>query len=429
MKLKSFNNKWVKRIGVIVVLSGLVVVGYNFTKQDEVEAVAATVQEYTLTKQSISDTLSTSGTVQAETTEQLLGDVSSEVTMINVIIGDQVSAGQILAEMNPIDVNSDILNQEVVIANLKQDMKALGADKGTSKKIAYENAKVTLANAKSNYESNKILFENGAVSQSDLDQSLEAYNNANNSYENAKVTFNSYDYATEYSILEKRLEVETTKLESFQQDLLDHQVMASINGVVTALNIEEGEIPKESDVMIEIQDLANLKIEASISEYEINAVEVGQEVTITTLGNEDQSYKGIVETIYPSGVIEGSDVYVTVLIDVLNEDEMLKPNFSANLDILTASKDAAFLVPYDALVKTPKGYAVKVKGEDAEASEFIRVETGVEGDMTIEIIAEALEEGMVLLVESEVEIAEQMQNGMRIPGMSGGGGPGGNARK
>ncbi len=429
MKLKSFNNKWVKRIGVIVVLSGLVVVGYNFTKQDEGAAVAATVQEYTLTKQSISDTLSTSGTVQAETTEQLLGDVSSEVTMINVGIGDQVSAGQILAEMNPIDVNSSILNQEVVISNLKQDMKALGADKGTSKKIAYENAKITLANAKSNYESNQILFESGAVSQSELDQSLEAYNNANNSYENAKVTFNSYDYATEYSILEKRLEVETTKLESLQQDLLDHQVMASITGVVTALNIEEGEIPKESDVMIEIQDLANLKIEASISEYEINAVEVGQEVTITTLGNEDQSYKGMVELIYPSGVIEGSDVYVTVLIDVLNEDEMLKPNFSANLDILTASKDAAFLVPYDALVKTPKGYAVKVKGEDAETSEFVRVETGVEGDMSIEIIAEALEEGMVLLVESEVEIAEQMQNGMRIPGMSGGGGPGGNARK
>lgn len=431
MKLKNMNKKWMKRAALIVIMGGLIYGGYSYTNQDQdttASASASTIQEYTLTKSQITETLSTSGTVQADSIEQLLGDVTSEVTHIHVEIGDQVSVGQVLAEMNPIDVQSDILNQQVVIANLEKEIKTLKIDKGTSKKLAYDNAKVILDNTKSDYDSNKILFENGALSQSDLDQSLESYNKGISDYESAKSTYESYDYATEYSILEKRLQVENTKLESLEQDILDHQVVASIDGVVTALNIEEGEVPKESDVMMEIQDLSNLKIEASISEYEINDIVVGQEVTISTLGNEDKTYSGVVERIYPSGEIDGSEVFVTVLIEVLDEDQYLKPNFSANIDILIENKEDALLVPYDALITTPKGYAIQLKTEDEETANMVRVETGIEGDLTIEVISDQLEEGMVILVDSSVDISStQRQGGMMIPGMGGppeGGGQG-----
>jgi HlyD family secretion protein len=431
MKLKNMNKKWMKRATLVVILGGLIYGGYSYTNQDQdmtASASASTIQEYTLTKSQITETLSTSGTVQADSIEQLLGDVTSEVTNIYVEIGDEVSVGQVLAEMNPIDVQSDILNQQVVIANLEKEIKTLKIDKGTSKKLAYDNAKVSLDNAKSDYDSNVILFENGALSQSDLDQSLESYNKAISDYESAKSTYESYDYATEYSILEKKLQVENTKLESLEQDILDHQVVASIDGVVTALNIEEGEVPKESDVMMEIQDLSNLKIEASISEYEINDIAVGQEVTISTLGNEDKTYSGVVERIYPSGEIEGSEVFVTVLIEVLDEDQYLKPNFSANIDILIENKEDALLVPYDALITTPKGYALQLKTEDEETANMVRVETGIEGDLTIEVISDQLEEGMVILVDSSVDIStSQRQGGMMIPGMGGppeGGGKG-----
>lgn len=430
MKNIKSHYKWMKRGMVIAIIGVLVGVGYMYTTKEETTIEASTVQEYLLNKQAISETLTTSGVVTSETTEQLLGDVSSEVTNIYVAIGDQVSAGEVLAEMNPIDVQSSILNQEVIIANLEQEMKTLGNDKGQSKKLAYENTKVALENTTSTHESNKTLYKNGAISQSDLDQSTESYNKALSDYNSAKIAFNSYDYATEYSILEKRLQVENTKLESLRQDLLDHQVVASTHGVVTALNIEEGEVPKESDVMIEIQDLSNLKIEASISEYEINQIAVGQEVIVTTLGNEDKAYSGLIERIYPSGEIEGSEVYVTVIVDVQDEDSHLKPNFSANLEILVAQKSDAFLVPYDALVKTPRGYAIQIKTEDDEKPNMIRVETGIESDLTIEVISDQLVEDMVVLVESTVDLGSmQQRGGLMLPGMGGqgrpGGGPGG----
>jgi HlyD family secretion protein len=217
------------------------------------------------------------------------------------------------------------------------------------------------------------------------------------------------------------------KLESLKQDLLDHQIVASIDGEVTVINIEEGEVPRESDVMMEIQDLSSLKVEASISEYEINEIVVGQEVLITTLGNDDKIYKGLVETIYPSGEISGTEVFVTVIIDILDEDLLLKPNFSANIEILTASKDDALMVPYDALVKIGKGYAVQLKPEEGTESTFVHVKTGIESDLTIEVISSELEEGMVLLVESDVKLSTQNQSGIRIPGMGDGSGRPGSA--
>lgn len=428
MKVKISDNKWVKRAGIIAVLAGLGFLGYTYSTPTMVEAKEATIQEYTLVKSSMTESLSTSGVVKSSAVEQLLGDISSEVTNIYVGIGERVTSGQVLATMNDIDINISILNQEVKISTLKEEMKALSADKGSSKKMAYENAKTAYDNAKITYDGSKILFENGAMSQSELDQSLESYNKSKIDYQNAKNIFDGYDYATEYSILEKTLSAESMKLKSLEQDLLDHKIVASIDGEVTLIDIEEGEVPRESDVMMEIQNLATLKVEASISEYEINDIKLGQEVLITTLGNDNKIYKGLVETIYPSGEVSGSEVFVTVIIDVLDEDTLLKPNFSANIEILTASKEDALMVPYDALVKTGKGYAVQLKARGDEDATFVRVKTGIESDLTIEIISEDLEEGAIILVESDVKLSAQNQNALKIPGMGGGQGrPGGNA--
>ncbi len=420
MKVKNIGSKWIKRAGILALAGCVVFAGVTYLNKDEVAAATLSVEEYTIEKESISSVLSTSGSVVSETTAQLLGDVESEVTAIYVEIGDKVEAGQVLAEMNPIDVESEILDQQRVIANLNRQLVALTADKGTTTRLSYESSKVALDNAKQSYESNQVLFENGAISQSDLEQSEESYNSAVIAYESAKSTYDSYDYSAEYSILEMELQVENIKLESLQQDLENLQIIAPINGVVTAIDIEVGEVPKEEEVMIELQDMDNLKIEASISEYEIGDISVGQEVSISTLGNDDVTYTGTVEKIYPSGVISGSEVYVTIIIDVTDEDAYLKPNFSVNLDILVESREDALLVPYDALVSTPSGYAVKVKGDNDEA-QFVRVETGIEGDLKIEVLSEHLEEGMTLLVETELTAsADEEDGGLMIPGMGGG---------
>lgn len=148
MKLKIGNNKWIKRVGIITALAAIAAAGYLHNSPSTVEAEESTVQEYVLTKESITESLSTSGVVKSKAVEQLLGDVTSEVTAINVEIGDHVSTGDILAEMNPIDVNSSILNQEVVIENLKNEIKTLAADKGSFVKLAYESAKVAYENEK-----------------------------------------------------------------------------------------------------------------------------------------------------------------------------------------------------------------------------------------------------------------------------------------
>lgn len=60
--------------------------------------------------------------------------------------------------MKPIDVQSEVLDQQVVIASLEKEISTLKIDKGRSKKLVYEHAKVSLDKAESDYEGNKILL-------------------------------------------------------------------------------------------------------------------------------------------------------------------------------------------------------------------------------------------------------------------------------
>lgn len=103
MKLKNMNKKWMKRATLVVMLGGLIYGGYSYTNQDQdttASASASTIQEYTLTKSQITETLSTSGTVQADSIEQLLGDVTSEV------ISDQLEEGMVILVDSSVDIST-----------------------------------------------------------------------------------------------------------------------------------------------------------------------------------------------------------------------------------------------------------------------------------------------------------------------------------
>lgn len=88
MKLNNMDKKWVKGLVILIILGVLVYGPYSDKRQNQHTSITSSVQEYTLINAQIKETLSTTGTVQAELTEKLLGDINSEVTAIYVEVGD-----------------------------------------------------------------------------------------------------------------------------------------------------------------------------------------------------------------------------------------------------------------------------------------------------------------------------------------------------
>ena len=159
---------------------------------------------------------------------------------------------------------------------------------------------------------------------------------------------------------------------SEQQDKLDnYQVTAPITGLVTSVNAQEGNgYQANTGSLVTIQAVDSYEVTTQIDEYDINRVQVGQEVAIMTDATGDDTLEGVVSFISPvtssssssastasmMGASTGSSSSTyEVKIDVLSKDERLKLGMSAKLNIITDSHDNVLAVRYDAIEEKDGG--------------------------------------------------------------------------
>jgi multidrug efflux pump subunit AcrA (membrane-fusion protein) len=135
-------------------------------------------------------------------------------------------------------------------------------------------------------------------------------------------------------------------------------VYASIDGVVTSINIESGGVSSPTSPLIVISKLDNLQIKSQINEKMISAISTGQRVTITGDGFKNKKYSGKVSQIFPTATqaITGSsmETVVDVIVSIDNPDNYLKPGFSANVNIITSEDPDAIVVPYECILQDDK---------------------------------------------------------------------------
>ena len=415
-------------IVAVLVVASLGVSLKTFKSEDSsvtAEKSGSETYNFQLEKSSVYESISTTGTIESANSIELVTKLSGELNSVLAEIADSVTAGQVLATIDTTDIEISIAEAKSKISSIEKEIYNLKIEKNSQYKLDYENAKFAYENKEKTYENNLKLFETSALSKLELDSSLESKNKAYQEYQSAKLAYETYDYEKELALLEEDLSIANMNFKSLEKDLGRHQLISPIDGEITNVYVDTGDSITYENTLFEIQDLDDLQVEASISEYEINDIEVGQRVLVNTLGNKEKYYEGVVSKVYPSGEISGSEVYIPIILELLNEDRDLKPNFSANIEIFTKSKDDAFMVPYDALIKTSNGYSVNVIYEGSETPRVIEVETGIEDDMTVEIINDELKEGMYVVVNSSEEITSttSRNNGIMIPRMGGGGGP------
>ncbi len=147
-------------------------------------------------------------------------------------------------------------------------------------------------------------------------------------------------------------------LDESRRDLEETRFTAPMNGVVTALNIEEGEnvligtMNNPGTVVLTIADLARMEVKARVNESDVVLVEPGQRVRIEVDALRDQPLDGLVTTVGESGTRssrdEGAEFEVHVTIS--EPPAWLRPGMSADVEILTATAEDVLSVPIQSLV-------------------------------------------------------------------------------
>ena len=191
-------------------------------------------------------------------------------------------------------------------------------------------------------------------------------------------------------------------LENLKEKLGYAEVVAPCDGVVTAVNAEEGVMA--TGAIFVIEDLSNLKVSASVGEYDIPYVAEGMSATVKCDAVTGVEYDGKVSSVAPTGVPGATGTSYAIEADIDGEDGKVLVGMSAKLAIISDKRENALTITYDALTTDDDGNdAVYVAEKDENGvyhAKLVTVEIGLETDYEIEIISSEISEGMYVLTNT-----------------------------
>ena len=175
-------------------------------------------------------------------------------------------------------------------------------------------------------------------------------------------------------------------------------VVAPEAGTITQVDVKVGELATPAKEVLVLQDVGNLHAEADVSEANIAALQIGQDIdyTFDALGP-DQHFAGKVVTINPaSTVISGVVDYLVK--GSLDNIPGIKPGMTANMTILVAKKDSTLAVPSTAVInKNNKQYVRVIDDSKNKSYHEVEVKTGLQADGGLVEIVSGLNDGQQIV--------------------------------
>ncbi len=394
-RIFPFWRKWSrkKKITIGAALTILILMasykGLSGNKETRIQ-----VRTQPLEKSDIQEILSISGPLSGTDSAEVVSRLHAEILEILVKEGDEVKAGQVLARLDPTDVR-----KEVEIAQNAYDLAVAERDEAQTRAAAdYGKALQDEKAAKLDYERKSMLFANGALSQVDMEAARDALNDATRQL----TTFTLKDgKAAANESYELRIKNAEFELEKKKKELEETEVTSPINGTVVRVNSRVGRFADTVDddkPLFSIYNLEKLEMKINVSEYSIGKVRVGQKAEISADILGDDTEKGIITAISPTGEEKGggsSERVIPTTIQIQNPHTKLIAGITARAQIVLNESKDTWVVPMGTLLEKEDG--VYLATVENGAVKLLPVKTGVESDVAQEIKSEALAEGLLYI--------------------------------
>lgn len=287
-------------IWIVVILVVLIVVLVGLKSGGVIGKDEGTkVASEKVTTRTIIETVNASGKVFPEIEVKVSPDISGEIVDLEVEEGDSVRRGQVLAKIYA-DIYSTQRNQAASEVERQEAMLANSRAQLSSLQSALDLAKRT-------YDRQKQLLADKVISASEFEQ-------AENSYRGAQANFN----AAQETIRSAQAAISSSKanLEKANKDLSRTAVLASMDGVVSLLNVKEGERVVGSNMMagtemMRIADMSMIEVQVDVSENDIPKVSLDDSALVEVEAYGARKFKGLVTKIASSSTTTGASAATT----------------------------------------------------------------------------------------------------------------------
>jgi macrolide-specific efflux system membrane fusion protein len=279
--------------------------------------------------------------------------VSGQVKKIHVEIGDSVTNGQLLAQIDPRVYQAQVEANEARLNSLRAQLNQ-------------QKAQLTLA--EQNLKRNQSLFNVNAVSEQALQESESEAAAAR----------------AQLKSIEAQIQETESTLKGNRTNLSFTKIYAPMAGTVTTMPAREGQTlnaNQSTPTILQIASLDTMTVRAQVAEADVMKLKQGMEAYFTTLGNVERRWQGKVRQILPSPQIVNDVVLYDVLIDVKNEGGQLMTGMTTQVFFIFGKAENATIVPAEALTRrlndqdnrSGKAYRVSVMTENGPEQRLIRV--------------------------------------------------------
>ncbi len=212
---------------------------------------------------------------------------------------------------------------------------------------------MNLSNTETEYKRKEFLFKEQLLSKQQFDDVTTKLLLAKAMLENAKAVYDVARLQYEYSFIK-----------------------SPVNGVVSERPLKIGDTTMPGQKIVSVVDPSSLYISASIDEADVGRVSLGQEVRITMDAYLGRTFTGRVIRISP--IVTGARLETRtfeVRVSVPEENIIIKPGMSADIEIITGRVTDAIVVPSQAVIE--KGLKHFVYVAESGRAKLREVETGL----------------------------------------------------
>jgi HlyD family secretion protein len=208
-------------------------------------------------------------------------------------------------------------------------------------------------------------------------------------------------------------------------------MVAPFAGTVVTVNAAVGDLVSPNLVIVTLADLTELRVLANIDETQISDVEVGQQVQVTLDALPGKRLQGQVLEVPIEGTLSNNVVTYAVDISLKNGgDAALKPGMTANLQVVTGSKQGVLLLPTLGITQNAEGTFAIVR-ESGGITSTVPIQIGLRSGSYAEIVR-GLNEGDTVVVTYQAQQQQRQQQGQQgqqqqQPPQAPSGNPSGNA--
>ena len=341
------------------------------------------------------------GKVTPITKVEVKSKASGIVKKLLVDYGDHVKKGQLLAQLDKIEIEAQVEQSKAALEAAQANWKSTQADLERAK-VDAEGPDVPLL--KRAYDRAVGMAKDGVVSASALDDAQKNYEMALNKHNVSKAQVTVL--RAKIAQAQAQVAQDQANLKQLEEQLSYTDIVSPIDGIVLSRDVQMGDavssilvLGSSATLVMNLGDTSEVYVKGKVDESDIGKVYLGQPARIKVESFKDKTFNGKVTKISPMGVEKDNVTTFEVRVSIQNPGGELKAEMTANAEIILEERPGVLQIPEGAILyDKDKKASVEVpdpKGKDGKRKVVVNI--GISNGAKTEVLSGLKEGDQVVL--------------------------------